>query len=158
MDLEVARALHVLSIVVWIGGVGLVTVALLPALRGMPPGAPRLAVFEAVERRFRRWARLCVLLAGATGLYMLYRLDAWTWFAEPSGWWLYAMVLIWLIFATVLFVLEPWLRHRVSSGAARLDPDALLRRMSRLHWLLLSLSLLTVAGAVLGSHGVTLFG
>ena len=35
-DVAIARALHVLAVVLWIGGVGLVTTALLPALRRMP--------------------------------------------------------------------------------------------------------------------------
>jgi uncharacterized membrane protein len=157
MDLAIARAVHVLAVVLWIGGVGLVTTALLPALRGLPADQ-RLALFGAVERRFRTIARICVLLAGASGLYMLFGLDAWDRFTELSYWWMHAMVLVWLIFAAILFVLEPLMHRRGTASRSTADPDAMLRRMAGLHWILLTLSLLTIAGAVLGSHGVMLFG
>ena len=51
-DVTIARTLHVLAIVLWIGGVGLVTTVLLPALRCLPDPAQRIAMFEAVEGRF----------------------------------------------------------------------------------------------------------
>jgi uncharacterized membrane protein len=56
-DVTVARALHVLTVVLWIGGMGLVTTTFLPELRRMPDAAQRLAVFEAVKRRFGRQAK-----------------------------------------------------------------------------------------------------
>jgi hypothetical protein len=46
-------------------------------------------------------------VAGLTGLNMLVRMDLWDRFTSRSYWWMYAMVLVWLIFATMLFVVEP---------------------------------------------------
>ena len=66
--MTIARVVHVLSVVLWIGGVGLVTTALLPAMRRFPDPAQRAAVFEAVEGRFGAQARITVLLAGLSGL------------------------------------------------------------------------------------------
>src|SRR5262249_17393224 len=43
----VARALHVLGVVVWIGGVAMVTTVLLPAIRRGALGADRLTAFQA---------------------------------------------------------------------------------------------------------------
>jgi hypothetical protein len=63
------------------------------------------------------------------------------------------MVVIWAIFMLVLFVLEPLFLHRWFSERARRDPARALRLVSRLHWVLLIASLVTVAGAVAGSHG-----
>jgi hypothetical protein len=63
------------------------------------------------------------------------------------------MVAIWLVFTIVLFVLEPLFLHRWFSARARHDPAGTLRLVGRLHWVLLIASLLTVAGAVAGSHG-----
>ena len=157
-DVTVARALHVLAIVLWIGGVGLVTTVLLPALRRTPDATQRLTMFEAVESRFGRQARVSVIVAGLSGLYMLVRMDVWDRFASLPYWWMHAMVLVWAVFVLMLFVLEPFVLHRRFVARARDNPDATFRTTHRFHMLLLVLSLLTVLGAVAGSHGLLLFG
>jgi uncharacterized membrane protein len=155
-DVTIARSLHVLAVVLWIGGVGFVTTVLLPTLRRLPDPAQRATVFEVVERHFGAQARLSVVLVGLTGLYMLVRLDAWDRFTSLPYWWMHAMVLTWLIFATMLFVLEPLVLHRRFAARASDRPDMTLRSIQRVHMVLLSLSLLTIVGAVAGSHGLPL--
>lgn len=156
-DIAIALALHVLAIVVWIGGVGFATLALLPAVRHLPDIDQRLMIFEATERRFAPVARGAVLLAGATGFYMVARLDAWRWFNMPATWWMSAMLVIWVLFALLLFVLEPFVLHRRFAAHARAAPDASFRNAQRLHWILLIASLVTIFGAAAGSHGLMLF-
>ncbi len=156
-DVAIARALHVLAVVLWIGGVGLVTTVLLPALRRVRDPAERIALFEAIERRFGWQARISILVAGGSGLYMLVWMQAWDRFASLSYWWMHAMVLVWLIFAGLLFVLEPLVLHRLFADRARRSPDATFRTIQRFHMVLLALSLLTVFGAVAGSHGLSWF-
>ncbi len=69
MDLlAIARALHVLAVVLWIGGVGFVTTVMLPGVRRLKTPAERVAFFDAIERRFAWQARATTLLAGLTGL------------------------------------------------------------------------------------------
>jgi uncharacterized membrane protein len=152
-DVEFARALHVLSIVLWIGGVGFVTTVLLPQIRRTRAPAERLKVFEQFERRFAWQARGYVLLAGLTGLYMLARLDLWRAFAMPGYWWMHAMVCLWIVFALMLFVAEPLFLDRWLLARAEARPERTFRLVERLHWLLLGLSLVTVLGAVAGAHG-----
>jgi uncharacterized membrane protein len=157
MDVTVARALHVLAVVLWIGGVGLVTTVLLPVLRRMPDPAQRLAMFEAVENRFGKQARISVIIAGLTGLYMLVRMNLWYRFAWSSYWWMHAMVLIWAIFALMLFIVEPFVLHRRFAARVAADPNAAFRMLHWVHIVLLILSLVTILGAVAGSHGLLLF-
>jgi uncharacterized membrane protein len=76
-DVILARVLHVLGVVVWIGGVSMVTAVVLPAVRRGDLGPNRLRAFGAIERRFAWQARLAILLVGATGFYMAARLDLW---------------------------------------------------------------------------------
>jgi uncharacterized membrane protein len=76
-DTTIARTVHVVAVVLWIGGVGFVTTVLLPAVRRMKSPAERVAFFDNIERRFAWQARVTTLLAGLSGLYMLIRLDAW---------------------------------------------------------------------------------
>lgn len=152
-DLALARALHVLGVVVWIGGVTMVTAIVLPAIRRRELSADRLAAFKAIEGRFTWWARAAVLLVGATGFYMVSGFNLWDRFHSAEFWWMHAMVFVWLIFAIVLFVAEPLFLHRRFEAWAARDPDAAFDRLQKGHWVLLALSLLTVFGAVAGSHG-----
>lgn len=73
-----ARIVHVLSVVLWIGGVAFVTTVLIPAIRKQPSDSRRVEVFEQLEARFSLQARVTTLLAGASGFYLLHGLDAWT--------------------------------------------------------------------------------
>ncbi len=155
-DIAIARAIHVICIVIWIGGVAMVTTIVLPAVRRLDTAAKRVALFEAIEGRFVWQARIATLLVAASGFYMADRLDLWTRFRMVQFWWMHAMVLVWLVFTIILFVGEPlvmWARKRRGILGA---PDVNAARLQRLHWLLLVLSVITVMAAVAGSHGMQL--
>jgi len=152
-DFVFARVLHVLGVVLWIGGVAMVTTVVLPATRRMKSAPERLEFFGRIEGRFAAQARVTTLLTGLSGFYMVYRMDAWNRFLAIEFWWMDAMLLVWLIFTLMLFVLEPLVLHRRFRERARQDPERTFASIQRLHWTLLLASLLTVAGAVAGSHG-----
>ncbi len=152
-DLALARAIHVLGVVLWIGGVALVTTVLLPAIRALPDQDDPVALFERIERRFARQARIVTLLTGLSGFYLVHRMGAWGRYLSAESWWLHAMTLVWLVFTLILFVLEPWVLHERLARRAERDPQGTLALILRAHRVLLALSLLTVAGAVAGSHG-----
>ena len=155
MDIVTARIVHVLSIVLWIGGVGFVTTVLFPAVRRSTTPEKRLAAFLTFESQFAWQARISVALAGLSGLYMTWRLDAWARFATARYWWMHAMVCLWLVFAVMLFVIEPlFLHRRLAKAAGSIGSSRLFDRMERFHRLMLALSLITVLGAVGGSHGL----
>ena len=153
VELIVARILHVIGVVLWIGGVAMVTTVLLPATRRLKAPEERVQFFERIETGFARQARWTVLITGLSGFYLAYLLDAWDRFRQPSYWWMHAMVAIWAIFTLMLFVLEPLWLHQWSEQSAEQRPEGTFKLIQRLHWLLFSISLLTVAGAVAGSHG-----
>jgi uncharacterized membrane protein len=153
VELFVARILHVIGVVLWIGGVAMVTTVLLPATRRLKSPDERVQFFERMETGFARQARWTVLITGFSGFYLAYLLDAWDRFRQPNYWWMHAMVLIWAVFTLMLFVLEPLWLHRWFEHSARRDPEKTFKLIQRLHWFLLSISLLTIAGAVAGSHG-----
>jgi uncharacterized membrane protein len=93
-DIALALAVHVVAVVLWIGGVGVVATVLMPAIRRSRPPEERFAAFHALESRFVHQARITTALAGASGLCMLWRLNAWSWFYSADTWWMPAMVLI----------------------------------------------------------------
>ena len=152
-DVIVARVLHVLGVVVWIGGVSMVTTVVLPALRRGDLGGNRLKAFEALERRFAWQARSAIVVVGLSGLYLLWRLKLWHAFRTPAFWWLHAMVALWLLFALALFVAEPLLLRRRLSCWAEGHPDATFAWLQRVHSLLLALAIVIIIGAVAGSWG-----
>ena len=151
-DFILARVLHVIAIVPWIGGVAFVTLVLMPTIRADHAPDARLRAFHAIERRFAVQAKLWVLLAGASGFWMVWRTDMWSRFADPQFWWMHAMVGLWTVFTLMLFVLEPLVLHRAMD-----DPNGAARnfaRMERVHRVLLLLAVITIFGAVGGSHGL----
>ena len=152
-DVILARALHVLAVVIWIGGVAMATSVVLPAVRRGDLGDDRLKAFKAIEHRFIWIARTAVLVVGLSGLYMVARLDLWGRFTSADFWWMHAMVGVWLLFAFVLFIAEPFILHGRFHHWASTRPDLAFAWLHRAHWLLLALALVTIFGAVIGSHG-----
>jgi len=152
-DVILARALHVLAVVIWIGGVAMATTVALPAIRRGDLGADRLRAFQAIERRFAWQARTAVLITGLTGFYMAARLELWERFQSAEFWWMHAMVGVWLLFAFILFVAEPFILRQHLDRWAQVAPERVLAWLQRAHWVLLALGLVTICGAVAGSQG-----
>jgi len=149
-----ARALHVIGVILWIGGVAMVTIVLLLAVAKCAKEGEALAFFERVEHGFGRQARWTTALVGLSGFYLTAVLDLWHRFADPRYWWMSAMVAIWTLFTLLVFVLEPLVLRHWFASRARLGSRATFKLVLGLHWILLVLSLLTIVGAVAGSHGV----
>jgi len=135
-SLALARVIHVVGIVFWIGGVAFVTTIVIPALRRLPSGEERLRA----------------------GVYMVQGLDAWGRYLDLSFWWFHLMTLVWLVFTVVLFVLEPLFLNRWFKSFAERDSDRAFRLLHRFHVLLLTVSLIAIAGAVAGVRGFLRFG
>jgi uncharacterized membrane protein len=152
-----ARIVHVLGIVIWIGGVAFVTTVLIPAIRKLPSAAERIQLFEQLEGRFASQARIATLLTGGSGFYMLQSMGAWNRYLDPAFWWTHLMTFVWLAFTIVLFVLEPAFLHRNFVALATRDSDRAFRLLHRMHWLLLTLSVAAIIGAVAGSRGLLRF-
>jgi|SRR5271165_2408893 len=151
-DIELARALHVLSVVHWMGGVAFVTLVALPLARANPDAKKGWELFESIEKRFAAQVRVSIPLAGLTGLWMTWRLDLWSTFREPSFWWMDAMVLVWTLFMVIVFIVEPLEHARIAARAAH-DPQRVLTRVFRAHIVLLAAAAITILGAVAGTHG-----
>lgn len=147
------RAVHVLGVVLWIGGVAFVTLVLLPALKKLSDGEQRLTLFEQLEGRFANQARIVTLITGVAGFYMVDFMNVWHRYHSIDYWWMHLMTCIWAIFTLVLFVLEPLVLHRVFHKKATENSDKAFGLIHRMHKILLGLSLLAVFGAVAGAHG-----
>ncbi|MBL0900816.1 MAG: hypothetical protein IBJ17_19235 [Reyranella sp.] len=152
-DVTIARAIHVLSVVHWFGGVAFVTTVVLPAIGRLAPPAARLPLFETIERRFAAQVRMSVPLAGFSGLYMVERLDLWSRLVDPAGWWLVGMIVVWVVFMVVLFVLEPLVLHDWFQRRATVDPVSVFVLMQRMHWVAVAAGFAAAGAAIFGAHG-----
>ena len=151
-DIIIARAIHILSVLFWIGGLAFVTLVVMPSIRGSTAPDDRLAACHRIEGRFAPQARVWVVLAGVSGFWMIHRAQMWDRFAYPQFWWMHAMAALWAIFFAMLFLVEPLFLHRRMQNSPDLGRD--FRRMERLHRILLLLGVVTVLGAAAGSHGL----
>lgn len=152
-SITIARVLHVLAVVLWIGGVSMVTTVLIPAIKKLKSKEDQIHTFEQIEGRFATQAKITTLITAITGFYMLYEMDAWNRYLDIRFWWIHAMTIVWLIFTVVLYILEPLVLHKLFKTYAQKNPAKTFSFIHRAHWVLLVLSLITIFGAVAGSHG-----
>jgi len=153
----IARALHVIFVVLWIGGVAFVTTVLLPGIRRLKAPRERMQLFHHIERQFAWQARVSTVIVGLTGFYMIVRLGLWDRFRYTEYWWMHAMVAVWLIFTIMLFIAEPLILDRWLLTQSQSRSEATYRLVEWLHWTLLFISLVTFFGATAGSHGLQFF-
>ncbi|MCF6204751.1 MAG: hypothetical protein L3J59_13965 [Methylococcaceae bacterium] len=144
-----ARAIHVIGVVIWIGGVAFVTTVLVPSLKKITDKNNRLELFEQLEGTFAFQTRFVTLMTGASGYFMIDYMHAWDRYQQVQFWWMHLMTLVWGTFTLVLFVLEPLVLHHWFKEQAIKDSDIAFAWLHRMHKVLLSLSLLVV----LGAHG-----
>ena len=152
-DLALARAIHVLALVHWIGGVAAVTTIILPRARELPDAKDAVAAFEAFEQRFARQARVSILLTGLSGTYMLIKLDTWDRFQYASFWWMHLMVAVWILFALMIYVFEPIVIHNLFHEFALRQKDRAFALATIFHLIALLVSAIAIGAGVLGAHG-----
>jgi len=152
-DVTIARAIHIVAVIHWMGGVAFVTLVVLPAVGCAVDSAKRLELFEAIEGRFSAQAKVSVPVAGLSGAWIAERLEVWGRFLDPAAWWLGAMALVWLLFMAILFVIEPFVLRESFRRRALADAASALRLVQRAHWALLAAGTIAAAGGVLGAHG-----
>ncbi len=148
-----ARIFHVLAVVLWIGGVAMVTTVIIPSIKKLTKPEDRYQTFERIEGKFAFQAKITTLITAISGFYMVYYLNAWDRYLSPKFWWMHTMTLVWVLFTIVLFILEPFILHKLFKKYAISHPDKTFKILHRFHWVLLTISLITIIGAVAGSHG-----
>lgn len=140
--------LHVLSVVVWVGGMFFAYMALRPVAASVLEPPQRLTLWAGVFGKFFPWVWASVALILATGLYMLMVLGG-------TGAPLYALamlvlgILMMLIFAHVFFAPYGRLKRAVAAQDWKAG-GAALGQIRILIGINLSLGLLTIAVVFLG--------
>lgn len=146
--MNVSLFLHVLGVVVWVGGMFFAYMALRPVAASVLEPPQRLALWAGVFGKFFPWVWASVALILLTGLHMLALIGG---MAAP----LYAMamlalgVLMMLIFAQVFFTPYKKLKRAVGEQNWKAG-GAALAQIRMLIGINLSLGMLTIAVVFLG--------
>lgn len=143
-----AAAVHVLAVVVWVGGMAFALFMLRPGLAALAPGE-RLGVLARVFARFLPAVGIAILLIVLTGGWLLLQYGG----LRNAPWGVHAMatlgVLMILVYLWLLLRQNPRLQAAVRAGDWP-TAAALAERMR--HWIALNLALGVVA-IVLGILG-----
>jgi len=150
--LKLSAVLHVIGVVIWIGGVAFVTVVLFPMIHALDDPMEKALLFQRVEHRFAKIARLMIVIVGVTGLYNLYGKGLYLLLPTREGWWLDLMIGVFTAYALLIFGLEKALFKKIFKDIKNLNADQIFFRMTLFHWVVLTLSLLAVAGGVIGTY------
>jgi uncharacterized membrane protein len=138
--------LHVLSIVIWIGGVAFVTAVVFPTLAGMDDSMAKVQFFMGVERRFQFLAKICVILAGTSGVLLFWQRGAFSSLSAEEASLLVYKFIVWLVFAVLLFGGEKRLLGALVSGQT--PPPTVMKRLTVFHWVVLVLSLIAIVAGI----------
>ena len=101
-------------------------------------------MFQGIEHRFSRIAKVLVILTGITGFYLLYEKG----FGIGAG----IMIFVWALYASLLFFLEKILFKRLfeSPTGKPLNTKQIFLRLQVFHWIILAL----VSPEIEGGNGV----
>jgi uncharacterized membrane protein len=139
---SIVIVLHVVAVVLWIGGVGFVTMVLFPALQVMEDSMEKVRFFLRAEKRFSTLAKAYIVLVGITGALLFINRGGFGSLTTGEAYLLGFKVFVWLLFAILLFGAERRLMKVLIS--AQTAPDVAFRRLSLFHWVMLILSLIAI--------------
>ena len=140
-----ALTIHVLSVVIWIGGVAFVTLVTFPMILRMEKSLEMVMVFQGVEHRFGKIAKVMVILAGLSGLYLIFEKGL------SLGVWI--MIVLWVVYASLLFGLEKMIFKKLFSRPDKqADMKTVFNALQIFHWVVLGLSLFAIAAGIYAAH------
>ncbi len=144
--------IHVIGVVIWIGGVAFVTIIVFPMIMRMEGSFEKMLFFQGVEHRFAKIAKACVVVVGITGFWLLYLANEWGILFTKGGIGPTLMLIIWSVYLFIL-LFEGRLFKVIFKGEAQKDTAKVFYRLAVFHWVVLSLSLTAVGIGVWSGHG-----
>ncbi len=149
--IPVLYAVHVVLVVLWIGGVGFVTLVIFPQLLKMEDSLEQVLMFHRIESRFAKQAKVYVWLTGFTGALLLYYTGKHTVLLQAETLGISIMIFVWAFYLAVL-TFEKKLFAKIFEGK-EVEGKKVFWFLSAFHWVVLGLSLLAVFAGVWQGHG-----
>ncbi len=151
MLVPLLAALHVATVVLWIGGVAFVTIIIFPLIGRMNSSFEAVMLFQGVEHRFARHAKIYVALTGITGFLLLYANRLQSIIFTKHGLGLTLMFIAWLFYLLVL-IFEKRIFKKLFGAPDKFDTKRVFAILSIFHWIVLGLSMLAVFVGVWWAH------
>lgn len=157
MLFAIMHIIHLLTVIIWIGGLAFVTMIALPMAIRNPDPLQKVLSFQRVEHRFAPMAKYYNIVVGITGLVMILQTGWYKTLFTKAGIPLTFMVMVWVFWFVMLVGLEPiiirkMLERMAKSGDA-MSIEGVFRKMNRMHWMLLMVSLAASVAGALVAHG-----
>jgi uncharacterized membrane protein len=142
----IALTIHVFSIVIWIGGVAFVTMITFPMILRMEKSLEQVMTFQGIEHRFSKIAKVMVILAGLSGLYLIVEKGL------STGVWI--MIGLWAVYASLLFGLEKLIFSKIfaQKPGEQHDTKKVFNILQTFHWFVLFLSFVAIAAGIWTAH------
>ena len=145
MEYVIAVTLHIMSVVVWIGGVTFVTLITFPMILRMDKSLEMVMMFQGTEHRFVKIAKVMVILAGLSGFYLLYE--------KGLSTAVIIMIVIWSVYASLIFGLEKILFAKLFGNPEdQKDMKQVFKILQTFHWVVLALSFIAIGAGVYEAH------
>ncbi len=148
--MAILKLLHVLSIVIWVGGMFFAYMVLRPSAAEILQPPERLRLWQEVFSRFFKWVWLAVILALASGFYMIVLYGGMALVPRYIHVMLLLGIVMTLIFIYVFFSCYQRLSRMVEVQEWQ-KAGAMLAKIRKLVALNLVIGLLTIAVAILGT-------
>lgn len=151
--------IHVITVILWIGALSFITYLILPLAIKTPDALQKVLLFQRIEHRFAKIARVFNIVTGVSGFIMTFMMGWQSTLFTRAGIPLTAMTVIWVFWFVMLFGLEPLVIKKMLEGMAKSGDkssiDAIFLRLNRMHWLMVVASFVAVTAGVFVAHGVT---
>ncbi|MDH4127349.1 MAG: hypothetical protein OEV44_01250 [Spirochaetota bacterium] len=147
--------IHVLFVVLWIGGLAFVTILIFPLIYKIEKPLEKVLFFQRIEHRFAKLARVFSLVVIISGFVTLFHSGLYVnlFTSSPKGIFITFMMIIGIFWIVILFGVEKLvikkLLEKMSQSPDTMNIDSIFKRMNVMHWVLLIMSLLVVVAGVL---------
>jgi uncharacterized membrane protein len=129
----------------WIGGVAFVTMITFPMILRMEKSLEQVMMFQGIEHRFSKIAKVLVVLTGLSGLYLIYVKGL------SIGVWI--MIVLWSVYAALLFGLEKLIFKKLFSRPdEEYDTKKVFNILQTFHWFVLLMSCFAIGAGIWTAH------
>ena len=152
MLLTILLIIHVIGVIIWIGGVAFVTMVIFPMMYQTEGSLEKALLFQRVEHRFAGMVRWLIAIVGVTGFWLLYSKYGFGILAQRRGIGILIMIFAWTLY-TVILLSERKIFSKIFADPEKIDMNNALKIINGMHWALLVISISAVAGGVWFGHG-----
>lgn len=157
MVFTLVHIIHVLTVILWIGGLAFVTTMVFPLIFRTPDALQKVLLFQRIEHKFAKAARIYNLIVGISGFIMVAMAGWHKIMFTKAGAPLTIMTGIWVFWFIMLFGLEPLVIKKMLDNMARggdkMDIDGIFAKLNRMHWVMMGISLIAAASGIVFAHG-----